>query len=119
VKTLILALTLAGICGMAAADERMVLVPKDSEPFIARKDDLVRLSGKGISGSRIEVKIEGPAKVEATNIIRELHNGRALIGNIFKEFDLKPTDAGKVTASITVSPPNGEPRVTKFEFEVK
>jgi len=121
VKTLVLALALAGVCGVALADERTVIVPKDEKPFAVEKDDLVRLTGKGIAGSKIEVKVDGPAKVEATSNIRELVNGRPIIGNSVKEFDLKPTDKGKVTVTITVTPPqpDAKAKVTKIEFEVK
>ena len=120
-KTLVLALALAGVCGVALADERTVIVPKDEKPFAVEKDDLVRLTGKGIAGSKIEVKVDGPAKVEATSNIRELVNGRPIIGNSVKEFDLKPTDKGKVTVTITVTPPqpDAKAKVTKIEFEVK
>ena len=48
-------------------------------------------------------------------------NGRPIIGNSIKEFDLKPTDTGNVTVTITVTPPQTEAnaKVTKIEFEVK
>ncbi len=120
-KTLIVALAFAGVCGMALADERTVIVPKDDKPFTVTKDDLVRLTGKGIAGSKIEIKVDGPAKVEATSNVRELVNGRPIIGNSVKEFELKPTDTGKVTVTITVTPPqpDAQAKVTKIEFEVK
>jgi uncharacterized protein (TIGR03067 family) len=103
------------------ADERTVIVPKDDKPFSIRQDDVVRLTGKGIAGSKIEAKVDGPAKIEAINTIRELRDGRPLIGGHVKEFDLKPTGTGKVTVTITVTPPQSgaEARRTKIEFEVK
>ena len=81
----------------------------------------MRLTGKGIAGSKIEVKVDGPAKVETTSIVRQVENGHPVIGNTVKEFDLKPTDKGKVTVTITVTPPQPDatPKVTKIEFEVK
>lgn len=120
-KSLVLALALAGVCGVALADERTVVVPKDDKPFTVEKGDLVRLTGKGIAGSKIEAKVEGPAKVEATSAVRELVKGRPVIGNQIKEFDLKPSGTGKVKVTITVTPPqpDAKPTVTKFEFEVK
>lgn len=120
-KTLVLSLALAGVCGVALADERTVIVPKDGNPFTVEKEDLVRLTGKAIAGSKIEIKVEGPAKVEATSNVRDLVNGRPIIGNSVKEFDLKPTDTGKVTVTITVTPPqpDAKAKVTKIEFEVK
>ena len=121
VKSFIVALALAGVCGVALADERTVIVPKDDKPFTLTKDDLVRLTGKGIAGSKIEIKVDGPAKVEATSNVRELVKGRPIIGNSVTEFDLKPTGTGKVTATITVTPPqpDAKAKVTKVEFDVK
>jgi hypothetical protein len=65
--------------------------------------------------------VEGPAKIEATSTVRELVNGRPLLGSHIKEFDLKPTGMGKVMVTITVTPPQpgAQPKVTKFEFAVK
>lgn len=120
-KSYVLALALAGLCGVALADERTVVVPTDDKPFAVEKGDIVRLAGKGIAGSKIEAKVEGPAKVEAASAVRELVNGRPVIGNQVKEFDVKPSGKGKVTVTITVTPPqpDARPTVTKFEFEVK
>jgi hypothetical protein len=121
VKSLVLALVLTGVCGVALAEERTVIVPRDDRPFTVDKDDLVRLTGKGIAGSKIEAKVDGPAKVEATATVREVANGQALLGGHVKEFDLKPTDSGKVTVTITVTPPQpgAKPIVRKYEFQVR
>ena len=120
-KTLILSAALLGFCGVAGADEQTVVVPQDNKPFAVEKADLVRLTGKGIAGSKIEAKVEGPAKVAATSDVRELVQGRVVIGNSVKEFDLKPSGKGKVTVTITVTPPQpgAAAVVTKYEFEVK
>ena len=121
VKILVLALALAGVCGVTLADERTVIVPQDNKRFTVAKTDVVRLTGKGIAGSKIEIKVDGPAKVESTSNLVELVNGAPTIGNAVKEFDLKPTDTGKVTVTITVTPPQADAKakVTKIEFEVK
>ncbi len=120
-KSLVLTLAFAGICGWALADERAVIVPTDNQPFTAEKADIVRLTGKGIAGSKIEAMVRGPAKVEAASIVRQLTNGQPLLGGMVKEFDLKLTDTGKVTVTITVTPPQpgAKPKVTRFQFEVK
>lgn len=120
-KALFVALTLVVACSLVSADERTVVVPKDEKAFSVSKDDLVRLTGKGIAGSKIEIKVEGPAKVDSTSSIRELVNGRPIIGNSVMEFDIRPTDKGKVTATITVTPPQpgAQAKITKIEFEVK
>lgn len=119
-KTLMVALGLfAG--GMAVAAERTVIVPTDNKPFTAGKDDVVRLTGKGIAGSKIEAKVAGPAKVAAENAVLELVGGRLLIGAQAREFEITPTGKGKVTVTITVTPPqpDAKPVETKYEFEVK
>jgi hypothetical protein len=120
-KGLVLALALVGAGGVALAEDRTVVVPTDDKPFTVEKGDIVRLTGKGIAGSKIEARVEGPAKVEATSTVRELVNGRPLLGNQTKEFDLKPTGTGTVTVTITVTPPqpDAKPKVTRIEFEVK
>jgi hypothetical protein len=121
VKSLVLALAFVGVCGVALAEDRTVVVPTDNKPFTVEKGDIVRLTGKGIAGSKIEAKVEGPAKVETTSTIRELVNGRPILGSHTKQFDLRPADTGKVTVTITVTPPqpDAKPKVTKIEFEVK
>jgi hypothetical protein len=120
-KTFVLALALAGLCGVVLADERTVIVPIGDKPFTVQKTDFVRLTGKGIAGSKIEATVNGPAKVETISNVRELVNGQPIIGNSIQEFDLKPTGSGKVTVTITVTPPQSgaTPKVTKVEFEVK
>jgi hypothetical protein len=116
-----MSLAFIAFSGFALADERTVIVPKDSKPFTVKKTDLVRLIARGIASSKIEAKVDGPAKIEAARTVRELVNGRPLIGTFVKEFDLRPTDTGKVTATITVTPPQPgvAPKVAKIEFDVK
>jgi hypothetical protein len=120
-KTLLAVLVLVGACGVALADERTVVVPTGDKPFSVGKDDLVRLTGKGIAGSKVTIKVEGPAKVESTSNVRELVNGQVVIGNTVTEYDLKPNGLGKVTVTITVAPPQPDAaaKVTKVVFEVK
>jgi hypothetical protein len=114
-------LGIIGFCSVALADERTVILPRDNRPFTVTQGDIVRLIGMGIAGSKIEAKVEGSAKIETTSNIKELSNGKPLIGNQVKVFDLKPTGPGKVTATITVTPPQpGAPaKETKYEFQVK
>jgi hypothetical protein len=120
-RSLILSLALVGVGTVALAEDRTVIVPRDQKPFGVGKGDIVRLTGKGIAGSEIEAKVAGPAKIEATSTVREVVNGRPVIGTTVKEFDLKPTDTGKVTVTITVTPPqpNAPAITTKIEFDVK
>jgi hypothetical protein len=120
-KALTFTLALAGVCGVVLAGDRTVVVPNDEKPFSVEKDHVVRLTGKGIAGSKFEIKIDGPAKVEAKSKIRELVGGSSVIGNSITEFDLMLIGKGKVTATITVTPPQPDlkARVTKFEFQVR
>lgn len=120
-KSLLVALVLVGFGGVIAAAERTVVVAKGEKAFVVEKNETVRLTGNGIAGAKIEAKVDGPAKVESTSVLRELVDGKAIIGSQVKEFDLKPTGAGKVTVTITVTSPipGTKPEVTKFQFEVK
>jgi hypothetical protein len=114
-------LAVPGFFGVGRADERTVIVPRDDKPFTVAKSDIVRLTARGISGSRINVSGDGPAKVDATSNVHELINGHALIGNQTKEYDLQATGTGKVTVTITVTPPQPKAtqRVTKYHFELR
>ncbi len=122
-KILCLVLALLVACSVAIAEERTVIVPSDNKPFSVEKSDLVRLTGKGIAGSKIEIKVNGPAKVEATSSIREFVDGKPTIGHSVTEFDVKPTSKakGRVFVTITVTPPQPGAKavVTEYEFVVK
>lgn len=113
--------TLSLIVALAAsAWAGTIVVPKDAKPFSVEQSEMVRLSAQGISGSSIKASVSGPAKIESENTIREVHDGRVLIGNTTSEFDIKPTGKGKVTVRITVtSPTGGGPKTTEYEFNVK
>ncbi len=120
-KPLICTLTLMCLGSVVLAEDRVVIIPKDDTPFTVNKSDLVRFSEKGIAGSKIEAKVAGPAQLESTNLVRELRGGKSLIGNVVKEFEVKPTNLGRVTVTITVTPPQpgAQPRILNFEFDVK
>jgi hypothetical protein len=112
-----MSLALAGI-GVAGT----VVVPLDTKPFGVEESSIVRLTGRGIAGSKVTAKVvSGPAKIAATNDVSERKNGKPLIGNTIREFDIKPTGKGKVKVEITVKPPQpgASPKVTVYEFEVK
>jgi hypothetical protein len=101
---------------------RSVVVPQDTTPFKVRQADTVRLTGTGIAGSQIEAKVEGPARVVAVNIVSERSRGRRrVLGGNTEEFEVTPTGPGKVTVTLTVTPPrpDAQPRKTAFAFEVE
>lgn len=120
-RILLLTLAVAGICGVAIAQERTVVVPRGNKPFSVQKHVMVRIPVKSISGSRIEIKVDGAAKLDATNNIRELVNGMPVIGNTVKEFVLRPIEKGQVIVTITITPPQptAKAEVRKIQFEVK
>lgn len=116
------ALFVAALCSLAVlAQDRTVVVPKDDKPFTVDKDSLVRLTGKGIAGSKIEAEVSGPAKLASTDVVRELVNGKPLIGTTVMEFTVQPSDVGKVTVTLTVTPPqpDAKAKVSKYSFQVK
>ncbi|HEV8062831.1 MAG TPA: hypothetical protein VGP68_23330 [Gemmataceae bacterium] len=99
-----------------------IIFPLDNTPFEVSEKDVVRIVESGIAGSKIEAKIEGPAKLEFSATIRQFKNGRPLIGNHTSEFNIKPTGKkGKVHVTVTVTPPqpNAKKKVTLYEFEVE
>ena len=124
-KSLLVGLALLGLavpCGAIRAEEKSatVVVPLDEKPFKVREKDLVRVTGEGIAGSRIEAKVEGPAKVSSTDTVSRRKNGVPLVGLTTKEFVLQPTGKGKVMVKVTVTPPqpDAKSKVTDYEFEV-
>lgn len=98
-----------------------IIMPLDTTPFKVTEKEVVRLVESGIAGSKIEAKVEGPAKVVTTATIRQLRNGRPMIGNTMHEFDIKPSGKGKVKVVVTVTPPqpNAKPKIVTYEFEVE
>jgi hypothetical protein len=98
-----------------------IIMPLDTTPFKVSEKDVVRLVESGIAGSQIEAKVTGPAKVEFAATIRQFKNGKPLIGNTMKEFNIKPSGKGKVKVTVTVTPPqpNAKPKVTTYDFEVE
>jgi hypothetical protein len=124
-KNIIVALFLSvmtlAFASTARADDPTVVTPLDTGPFKVEKTDIIRLTAKGISGSKIDVKIvDGPAKVDATRNVSERKMGKHPIGVEIKEFDIKASDKGKVKVKITVTPPTGAKAVeTNYEFEIQ
>ena len=101
------------------AAQRVVIVPQDASPFKVEIGQIVRLTGEGISGSKIVADVDGPAKVVAENSIMTVKNGHVLIGMEKVEFVIKPTGQGTVKVKITTTFLKNEPTVKNYEFEVK
>ncbi|UUO07710.1 hypothetical protein M4951_05220 [Blastopirellula sp. J2-11] len=120
-SALVLVSLLSGVAVAQNSKERYVVVPADDKPFSVSETDYVRLTGEGISGSRIKIEVKGPAEVDMIYFVKKVSGDNPLLGMQIKQYDLKPTGKGKVTATITAVFPNNqsEPKTTKFEFEVK
>ena len=96
-----------------------VIVPQDASPFTVASQQMVRLAGEGISGSKIVADVDGPAEVAAENSVLSTKNGHVLLGVENVEFVIRPTGHGKVKVTITSTFLKNEPTITSYEFEVK
>ena len=110
-----------GLAQPGAASERVVVVPEDTAPFTVNEGDFVRLTGKGIAGATFKARVEGPAKIVAKSRVAGRRNGHPIMGPGNMDFEIKTTGKGKVTATITMTPPQpgAGQTVTKYEFGVK
>ena len=99
----------------------MVVIPDDTTPFEVERRWVVRLTGKGIAGAKIVAKVKGPGRIAAENAIRRVRKGKYMVGPGDKEFDIRPTGKGKVTVTITSTPPqrDAKPTVTTYHFDVR
>jgi hypothetical protein len=101
------------------AARQVVIVLQDAKPFKVERQQMVRLTGEGIAGSRIAVDVDGPAKVVAENSVLTMKGGHILIGVERVEFVIRPTGCGMVKVKITATFLNNAPTVKDYEFEVK
>lgn len=113
-----LALTIMSIC---FAEEKTIVVPKDDKPFTVSQQEFVRVSATGIAGSKIDAKIDGPAKLSSTSRVTERVNGHPLIGNATTEFEIQPTGKGTITVTLSVTPPQpgSTAKLTTYRFTVE
>lgn len=106
--------------GLAKAGD--VIVPDDSTPFSIKSEDIVRLTGKGIAGSRITIDLnKSPVKVESEKTVVFLKNGAVPKGETIKEFEIKAKEKGMAKIIIIVKPPQPDlpPEKIVYEFEIK
>jgi hypothetical protein len=115
-----LALSLA-LLGAASGADRSVVVPDDAKPFEVKTTDIVRLTGRGISGGEVEAKvIAGKAKVVGTNTVSHRKNGGIPVGALIREFEVAPAGKGGVKVRVSVTgPAGGGTTDTDYEFEVE
>ena len=103
------------------AKERNVVVSVDETPFEVGMKDIVRITAKGIAGSKFSVAVEGPAKVVNENVVIQKKGKGNLLGQTVREYELVASDKGMVTVTVTVTPPQpgAAEVVKKHQYEVK
>jgi hypothetical protein len=95
-----------------------VIVPNGKTAVVTQRE-FVRIVASGIAASTIEVEITGNAKLNTERRIIKQANGRRLIGKEIREYEIKPTGKGYAKVKVTVTPPNGDARVTEYEIQIK
>jgi len=103
----------------SAAD---VIVPVGDDPCEVKVNDKVRITAKGIAGSKIVVQCPNRiAKLEGPNRVIERNGGTNVVGNITEEYTITPTVAGTVVVKVTITPPQkgADPIVKEYTLEVK
>jgi hypothetical protein len=98
-----------------------VLIPQDGTPFDAQTDQIVRAVGRSVSGGSIKALVTGPAQIISENVQVPVSNGKIMMGELVKEFDLEPTGTGSVQVDLIEETPVGgvSPMVTQYRFNVQ
>jgi hypothetical protein len=104
----------------SAADYNVVDV-EGEKPAKVQASDLVRITGTGIAGATIDVKVSGDGKLAATNDVRRIKNGNPVIGSSVKQFIIQPTKkSGRIEVRVTVKNPTSDtPTVQKYNIIVE
>jgi hypothetical protein len=115
-SVVVIALVMAG--ALRADDTPTMVVPEGDKPCQVTTKELIGISAKGIAGSTIDVKVDGPAKDMKFNVV-ERNGTMNVIGNTEEAHIITPTDKGTIKVKVTVKPPNGDATVKEYEIEVK
>jgi hypothetical protein len=115
-SAVVVALAFAG--ALHADDAPTVVVPVGDKPCQVTTKEVVLITAKGIAGSTIDVKVDGPAKDMKHNVV-ERAGANNVIGNTEEAHLIMPTDKGTIKVKVTVKPPNGDATVKEYEIEVK
>ncbi len=115
-SAVIAALAFAGV--LRADDGRTVVIPVGDKPCQVTTKEVVRITAKGIAGSVIDVRVDGPAKDTKSKVVSRAGD-RNELGNTVEEHDITPTGTGTITVKVTVKPPNGDATVKEYKIEVK
>jgi hypothetical protein len=103
-----------------AADITVVDV-EGEKPAKVQAFDVVRVTGRGIAGATIDVKVDGDGRLQATNDVRRVKNGQPVIGATTKEFLIKPAKkGGTIQVTVTIKNPTSDtPTVQKYHIDVE
>ncbi|HZV07492.1 MAG TPA: hypothetical protein VE999_20575 [Gemmataceae bacterium] len=98
-----------------------VIVPVGDKPCEVKETEVVRITAKGIAGSKMEVNVNGQAKLAKKTKIIERTGNMNMIGTTVEEYEIKPTGKGKATVKVTVTPPqpDAKPDVKEYEIVIK
>jgi hypothetical protein len=96
-------------------------LPVGDKPCEVKEMDVVRITAKGIAGSKIEVAVNGQAKLTKKTKVIERAGNINVVGSRVEEYEIKPTGKGKATVKVTVTPPqpDAKPEVKEYEIVIK
>ena len=103
------------------AEERTVIEIIRGTKAQATVGDVIRVAGRIPAGQgTISVDVKGPGKLVSTSSLRQISNGRPLIGSSFKEFEIQAEAMGTITITVTIdNRVQRREQKTEYAVEVK
>ena len=103
------------------AEERTVIEILRGTKAQAAVGDVIRVAGRIPSGQgAVSVDVKGPGKLVSTSALRQMSNGRPLIGSCVKEFDIQAEERGTITITVTIdNRVQRREQKTEYTVEVK
>ena len=82
---------------------QQVVIVQGEAPAKVKVGQIIRVQGSAPAGqAEMSVKIEGPVKLVRTNDVAKVVDGRPLIGETIREFEVRARKKGKATVTITI-----------------